>query len=94
MFADMGTKMDDKELLIYKRIDEILWNDWDPIGVKEFPEARDEYQSYIYRIYELKKAGASIEILAKELNDIEMHRMGIFRDISKCLDVAKKVAEI
>jgi hypothetical protein len=38
MFVIMGRKMNDKELSICKRIDEILWDDWDPIGVHEMPE--------------------------------------------------------
>lgn len=36
--------MTEEQILIYKRIDEILWFDWDPIGVNQIEEARDEYQ--------------------------------------------------
>ena len=90
----VGTKMDDKELSIYKRIDEILWKDWDPIGVNDFSEARDEYQSYIYKFYELKTAGVSIDILAKALNKIEVDRMGSSGDFNKCITVAQKIIEI
>lgn len=30
---------------LYKVIDEILWKDWNPIGVNDIPSARDEYQT-------------------------------------------------
>jgi len=30
-----------------------LLNEWDPIGVKQFPEAQDEYDSYAPHIYTL-----------------------------------------
>jgi len=32
---------------IHKLIDEILWKDWDPIGVNDIPSARDEYQRWL-----------------------------------------------
>jgi hypothetical protein len=34
---------------IYNQIDEILWKDWDPIGVNDFEDARDEYSSLLYK---------------------------------------------
>jgi len=36
-----------KEFLIYRKIDEILWFDWDPIGISDVDDARDEYESYV-----------------------------------------------
>jgi hypothetical protein len=40
--------MNTEQNKLHKIIDEILWNDWDPIGVNEYGEdARDEYQSYL-----------------------------------------------
>jgi hypothetical protein len=44
-----------QEIKIYKRIDEILWEEWDPIGVNGYPEARDEYYCYLHEIAETKK---------------------------------------
>lgn len=38
----MSMTSEHKEL--YKAIDEVLWNDWDPIGVNDIAP-RDEYQS-------------------------------------------------
>ena len=43
----MGKRFPPHQLGLYKRIDEILWEDWDPIGVNDVEEARDEYQSYL-----------------------------------------------
>ena len=49
----MGNK-DKRITRIWKDIDEILWNDWDSIGVKVFEKtARDEYQDYIYGVFRL-----------------------------------------
>jgi len=52
---------------IYKLIDEILWKDWDPIGVNDIPSARDEYQSYTPQVFSLKTANADPEKIAQHL---------------------------
>ena len=56
---------------LYKRIDGIIWHDWDPIGVNECEEARDEYYSYLPSLYkkliegEDAKAIKNISIILK-----------------------------
>jgi hypothetical protein len=51
----------DKEL--YSRIDEVVHYLWDPIGVRDVPQARDEYYSYLPEIYARVKAGRLAELL-------------------------------
>ncbi len=58
-------------ILIAQKIDEILWFDWDPIGVNDYPEARDEYRSYVPEIYDLKILGADRALIAERLLKIE-----------------------
>jgi hypothetical protein len=41
-----------KDLLLYKKIDDILWFDWDPIGINDIAP-RDEYRGYVSEIFEL-----------------------------------------
>jgi hypothetical protein len=57
----------DKSERIYEEIREILLNSWDPIGIKNEPRARDEYDSYIGGIYKLLKNGSSDEEIASYL---------------------------
>ena len=33
------------------KIREILMHEWDPIGVRDVPQAQDEYDSYVGRVY-------------------------------------------
>jgi hypothetical protein len=87
----MGTKMDAEEILIYKKIEDILWFDWDPIGINQFLEARDEYQCYLPVIYNLKKTGADVEIIAQTLNKFETVNIGISGSLERCTKVAKKI---
>jgi len=82
--------MDETDEIQYEKIDEILWLDWDPIGVNEF-EVRDEYQRYTLTIYGLKKLVASIDIIATALYKIETNQMGVMGDMERCRRVAEKI---
>jgi hypothetical protein len=33
------------------RVRQVLMDEWDPIGVRNAPEAQDEYDSYVGRVY-------------------------------------------
>ena len=73
----MGKKLDPKHLELYKRTDEVLYYIWDPIGVSLIPTARDEYQSYLTKIfYMLLKTENGDEIIS-ELECIATEHMGL-----------------
>ena len=88
----MGTKLSGPELKLYKAIDEILWNDWDPIGINE-SNNRDEYYSYIPAIYELVMSGSNKELIAEKLSYYETVEMGALGSKEKCLIVARKIID-
>lgn len=53
------------------KIREILIQEWDPIGVRDVPQAQDEYDSYIGRVYVmLMDEGATRQAVAAYLFDI------------------------
>ena len=52
-------------------VDRILWEEWDPIGVNEIPEARDEYSSYVPGVVRLVQNGADEAQIARHLQTIE-----------------------
>ena len=86
---DPKIKYDSAQL--YKAIDEILWREWDPIGINAFIEARDEYGGYIPQIYSLKVKGADVETIARHLFKIETDRMGLSGNLDKCRQIANKI---
>jgi hypothetical protein len=53
---------------VFRRVDEILHFIWDPIGVCEIPQARDEYQSYVPKV-----AGFLLEQKKKEELEAYLH---------------------
>ena len=54
----------------------MLLHEWDPIGVAEYPEAQDEYDSYVGDVYHLLASGASAVEIAQHLYEIEVGPMG------------------
>lgn len=72
-----------KNLGLYQAIDEILWNDWDPIGIND-SAPRDEYQGYTPEIFRLKISGADKDSIANRLNEIETKTMGLIGNIDHC----------
>jgi len=78
---------------LYKRIDEILWFDWDPIGINE-NGVRDEYSGYLPGIYKLKVNGASKDEIAKYLDKIVTEKMGMESNIKFSEQIAEKIIDL
>jgi hypothetical protein len=79
---------------LYKTLDEILWTEWDPIGVNEIEEARDEYYDYLPEIFKLKLNNADRETIAEYLFKVETEHMGLFASIENCRKVADKIISV
>ena len=87
-------KMSPEHKALHDKIDEILWQDWDPIGVNYTEEARDEYQNYTPMIFSLKIAGADVEGIASKLLEIETKWMGLYNGDANCKKVAQKIFDL
>lgn len=88
-------KLSAEQIKIYKDIDGILWNDWDPINVKAFGDwPDDEYRSYVPEIFSLKISNASIETIAHKLFEIQSKRMEIDIGYENCKHVAEKISKL
>ena len=67
----------DRSREIRRHIRRVLMTEWDPIGVRDVPQASDEYDSYIGGFYELLKRGASEAEIGDCLRWIEVDQMGL-----------------
>ncbi len=83
----MGRKLPPDQMELYKRIDEILWSDWDPIGVSGAPEARDEYYDYLPQVFRLALDGSNENRIAEYLFWVESERMGLAGNKQKCKQI-------
>lgn len=81
-----------KEILLYERIDHILWFDWDPLGINDMAP-RDEYQGYVPQIFNLKKAGADRYEIANRLLTFETENMGMSGTLENCLRIADRIID-
>ena len=60
------------------KVREILMQEWDPIGVRDVPQAQDEYDTYVRRVYVmLTDERASSEMITDYLYRIATEYMRI-----------------
>jgi hypothetical protein len=86
----MGKKLPPQQLALYQAIDEILWRDWDPIGICNTEGPRDEYQMYLPQVFQLALAGDRARI-ADYLFKVATDRMGLITQRNQHLMVADKI---
>lgn len=67
----------------------VLLNTWDPVGIRDEPNAQDEYDSYVGRLYELLVNNASDAELTDYLYWVVHELMGL--DGATRLDMATTV---
>lgn len=84
----MGRRLTPKENTLYQRVDEVLHYLWDPIGVRGCPRARDEYYSYLTKVYMLLQGGTGAGEIAEYLTGVERDRMGITPAPDRASEVA------
>lgn len=84
----MKKKLRAEENELYRRVDEILHYIWDPIGVSDCPKARDEYHSYLPRVFSRLMNEAKDHEIAAYLNKLESCSMGMSPKKDKAFEVA------
>jgi hypothetical protein len=52
----MGDRLSPDDARLYRLCDEALFWLWDPIDVRDVPQARDEYNAYLPHVFQLVKA--------------------------------------
>ena len=73
----MGHQLSAEHKELYRRVDEVLHYLWDPIGVSDVPEARDEYHSYLPHVFSLLVHRASAEQITDFLVHTAAETMGL-----------------
>jgi hypothetical protein len=84
----VGTKLNPKDTALYEAVDEVLHYIWDPIGVRDVPQARDEYHSYLPRVFSLLRDGENPESIAGYLGKVTTESMGLRGNAKHDLEVA------
>ena len=74
---------------LFRRIDEVVHYVWDPIGISEHPQARDEYQRYLTTIFGRVMA-EDLDGVVEYMKRVADEQMGLSFDKEK----AKRAAEV
>lgn len=72
-----------------RRVDEVLFYVWDPIGIDSDPCARGEYEGYVSEVLELVETNDEISPISKHLAMIISSYMGISPNKKLCDYTAK-----
>ena len=86
----MGKNLDPKEMELYRATDEVLHYIWDPIGISDSPNARDEYWSYLPQVFRMLVDKTPEDKMVDYLIEIETGSMGL----NPNRENAKRVVEI
>lgn len=89
-----GSPVVDKAIRIQRAIREALLKEWDPIGVKDIPEAHGEYSGYVGELYELLTSGAAEKEIFEYLWRTETEQMGLRGDQSATEAFTRRLLEI
>lgn len=67
----MHKSQKERAIEIQNAIRQVLFTEWDPIGISDVPEARDEYDAYVGGVYRLLISGGSADQIIEHLFAIE-----------------------
>jgi hypothetical protein len=76
---------------IIKKINKFLLNEWDPIGIRKKPDAKDEYSQYAQTAYKIIQSSNSYDALFDYLYELEVHHMGLKGNRKKTEECAKNL---
>lgn len=82
----------EKEKLFYEYVDQVLWEDWDPIGIND-AAPRDEYSGYVPKIHQLLLEGVMRNEIAEQLYRFQTEQIEIFEGKEHCDKIAIKLVD-
>jgi hypothetical protein len=88
----MFYRLSESQNALYKYIDALLWEEWDPIGVNDGEEwPRDEYQSYAMPLFSSVLRKANIKEICSQLSQVERTMFVLEPNESLNLTIAEKI---
>ena len=72
----------------------IFLDEWDPIGVRDVPQARDEYDEYLLPIAKMLVGGTTIAEISSRLLQIEREAFGLKGDTDRASRVAIRLMSL
>lgn len=91
MVGSMGADSNGSEL--ERRVDEVLYYVWDPIGVSDEPYARSEYRMYVDQVMKALSGDNPESGIVTTLLEIETKRMDLKANSERALTAAQRIIE-
>ncbi len=79
---------------LHEKVRHCLLHDWDPIGIRDIPEAHNEYDSYVCEVCDLLTCGADAFKIRQHLAYHETVNMGLSVPSSDLDAVVKKLLDM
>jgi len=83
-----------KTSFLLNKVKRVLLVDWDPIGIKNLPDAMTEYDGYAPGIYQLLMTSRSADEMYEHLRWIVVDRMGLDENEIHTMAVAKLLVNL
>jgi hypothetical protein len=61
---------------LHQELARILWEEWDPICINEYPQTVDEYYNYVAGLVETLRAGGTDEDVTDYLRGVQRDSLG------------------
>jgi hypothetical protein len=87
----MTQEMTQKQKDAYTRMDEILFYLWDPIGMGRTNWARNEYESYVSKLYEIAMAADDPKPIQEYLEWITREMLDMFNGFEKNVETGELI---
>ncbi|WP_272971536.1 hypothetical protein [Comamonas terrigena] len=88
---EMGQKLPQEHIDFYRAIDDLLWSEWDPIGISTMDWPRDEYHAYLPRVFSLAMGTNEPQVIADYLEWAAVERMALDPNRGHSLEIARRV---
>jgi hypothetical protein len=76
---------------LHQKIKDVLLSEWDPIGVQAIPEAQDEYDGYVPRVYSMLITRKPVKEVFEYLLWVENEHMGLTADRQRTRSIAERL---
>lgn len=90
----MENKLSPEQLDLHNRIDEILWSNWDPMGISKIGGARDEYHDYLPDVFRMTLEDAPPRAIAEYLHTVARDKMSLISSVDDHLLVAQMIHDL
>ncbi|MEM8489416.1 MAG: hypothetical protein AAF756_01210 [Pseudomonadota bacterium] len=89
----MSSKLNHQQTELFKAVDEVLQYIWDPIGVAGVPSTRNEYETYVHRVFSMIINKGTADEIVNYLVGVEAKSMGLERNRKRAKEVAAILCE-